>query len=144
MNVRMMVEILPPCAHDRGYADCRTKMLRIGGDRGKRLRRGREQQAIDLRLVLIYISHQSRMATEHTSRAGRGSRTQIDLRVVLDERTSSRRSLWVNRCEILLPDIVHGTVHRAHREFLEVKQQIPTQRRLVRKIEPRVDLVIRE
>jgi hypothetical protein len=43
-------------------------------------------------------------------------------------RTSSCRSLWVNRCEVLLPDIVHGTVHRAHREFLEVKQQIPTQR----------------
>jgi hypothetical protein len=31
-------------------------------------------------------------------------------------RTSSRRSLWINRCEILLPDIVHGTVHRAQRE----------------------------
>jgi hypothetical protein len=43
-------------------------------------------------------------------------------------RTSSRRSLWVNRCEILLPDIVHDAVHRAHREFLEVKQQISTQR----------------
>jgi hypothetical protein len=128
MNVRMMVEILPPCAHDRGYADCRTKMLRIGGDRGKRLRRGREQQAIDLRLVLI--CNRTNLGWQRNTRRGlaEGSRTQIDLPAVLDERSSSCRSLWVNRCEVLLPDIVHGGVHRAHREFLEVKQQIPIQR----------------
>ena len=37
---------------------------------------------------------------------------------------SGRVSLRVDRRKILLPDIVHGAVHRAHGEFFEFEQQI--------------------
>ena len=54
--------------------------------------------------------------------------------------TSSRRRLtnfdavqaaWgvrVDRRKVLLPDIVHGAVHRTHREFIQVQQQFLTER----------------
>ena len=83
------------------------------GEGPSRLAAARLPKEVELRSIFLLFWT--------TSAQAKASNLQV-------RRTSSRRSLWVNRCEILLPDIVHGAVHRAHREFLEVKQQIPTQR----------------
>ena len=53
VDVRMMVEALSPGMQDCGQSDPGAEMLWIGGDGGESLRRGREQQSVDLRFVLI-------------------------------------------------------------------------------------------
>jgi hypothetical protein len=60
------------------------------------------------------------------------------------EPASGRRSLRIDGCEVLLPDIVHGAVHWPHREFFQIEQQVLTERRLVREIKVCVNLVVRE
>jgi hypothetical protein len=48
-----MVEGLPPSVQHGGDTDPGSQVLRIGGDRGQRLRRGLEQEPVDLGLVLV-------------------------------------------------------------------------------------------
>ena len=48
-----MIEVLAPGVQHGRDADVGAQMLRIGGDRRQRLGRGREQQAVDLGLVLV-------------------------------------------------------------------------------------------
>jgi hypothetical protein len=43
-------------------------------------------------------------------------------------RPSRRFGLRIDHSKVLLPDIVHGAVHRAHRELIEIEQQILAER----------------
>jgi hypothetical protein len=51
-----------------------------------------------------------------------------DLFAGVHEPASGRRSLRIDGGDVLLPDIIHGAVHRTHREFFEVKQQVLIER----------------
>ena len=51
MNMRMMVQVLPPGVEHCDEAGLGAKMLRIGGDRAQRLGRGAEQDGVDCLLV---------------------------------------------------------------------------------------------
>ena len=53
MHVRMVLEGLAPGVQDGGDADAGTEVLGIGRNGGQRLGGGREQQSIDLGLVLV-------------------------------------------------------------------------------------------
>ena len=53
MHMRMMIEVLAPGVQHGGEADIGAEMLGVGGDRGEGLGGGREQQAVDLGLVLV-------------------------------------------------------------------------------------------
>ena len=39
-----------------------------------------------------------------------------------------RLGIRIDGGDVLLPDIIHGAVHRTHREFSEVEQQILVER----------------
>ena len=52
VDVRMVGERRAPGVQYGGQADARAEMLRVGGDRGQRLRGGSEQEVVDGRLVL--------------------------------------------------------------------------------------------
>ena len=53
MHMRMMLEVLAPGVQDGGDADVGAEVLGIGRNGGERLGCGREQQSIDLGLVLV-------------------------------------------------------------------------------------------
>ncbi len=53
MNMRMVLEILPPCVQDGDDADLGAEVLAIGGNGGESLGRCFEQQSVDLGLVLV-------------------------------------------------------------------------------------------
>ena len=53
MDVRVVIEVLPPRVQHGCYSDVGTEMLLIGGNGGERLGRRREQQTVDLGLVLV-------------------------------------------------------------------------------------------
>ncbi len=53
MDMGMMLKVLAPGVQDGGEADVGAEMFRIGRNGGERLGRGREQQSIDLSLVLV-------------------------------------------------------------------------------------------
>jgi len=55
-----------------------------------------------------------------------------------------RLGLRIDGGKVLLPDIIHGAVHRTHREVRKVQQQILIERRLLRQVKPERDLVVRE
>jgi len=48
-----MIEVLPPRMQHRRYAYIGAEMLRVSGNGRQRLRRGREEESVDLGLVLI-------------------------------------------------------------------------------------------
>ena len=52
VDVRMVGERRAPGVQYGGQADARAEMLRVGGDRGQRLRGGPEEEVVDGRLVL--------------------------------------------------------------------------------------------
>jgi hypothetical protein len=52
VDVRMMAERRAPGMQYGGQADARAQMLRVGGNRGQRLRCGPEQEVVDGRLVV--------------------------------------------------------------------------------------------
>ena len=52
VDVRMVGQRRAPGVQYGGQADARAQMLRVGGDRGQRLRGGPEQEVVDGRLVL--------------------------------------------------------------------------------------------
>ena len=52
VDVRMVGERRAPGVQHGGEADARAEMLRVGGDRGQRLRGGPEQEVVDGSLVL--------------------------------------------------------------------------------------------
>ena len=53
VDVRVVIEALSPGMQDSGEADIGAEVLWIGGDRRERLSRGREQQSVDLGLILV-------------------------------------------------------------------------------------------
>ena len=53
VDVRVVIEALSPGMQDSGEADVGAEVLWIGGDSGESLSRGREQQSVDLSLVVI-------------------------------------------------------------------------------------------
>ena len=65
MDVRVVIEALSPGVQDSGEADVGAEVLWIGGDRRERLSRGREQQSIDLGLVLVGDGTDLRRQSEH-------------------------------------------------------------------------------
>ena len=59
VDMRVVVEGLAPGVQHGGDADPGPKVLRIGGDRGQRLRRGLEQEPVEPGLVLVGQSAES-------------------------------------------------------------------------------------
>ena len=53
MDMRVMIQVLPPRVQHAGDADRGTEMLGVRGDGGQRLGCRREQQAVDPGLVLV-------------------------------------------------------------------------------------------
>jgi hypothetical protein len=53
MDMGMMLEILTPGVQDGGDADAGAEVLGIGGNGSEHRGRGREQQSVDLGLVLV-------------------------------------------------------------------------------------------
>ena len=77
MDVRVVVEVLAPGVQDGGDADVGAEMLGIGGDRRQRLGRRREQQAVDLGLVLVGDGADRGRQREHDVEVG--NRQQLRL-----------------------------------------------------------------
>src|SRR5215831_4601215 len=53
MDMGMMLEVLTPGVQDGGDADAGAEVLGIGGNGSEHRGRGREQQSVDLGLVLV-------------------------------------------------------------------------------------------
>src|SRR5439155_21462643 len=53
MHMRMVLEVLAPSVQHSGDADVGAKVLGIAGNGGERLGCGREQQSVELGLVLV-------------------------------------------------------------------------------------------
>ena len=66
----MVIEVLSPGVQDGSKANLRAQMLLIRCDGGERLRCGGEQQAIDLRLVLVGDGADRRWQGEHDVEIG--------------------------------------------------------------------------
>ena len=73
----MVVERLAPAVQHRDDADPGPEVLRIGGDRGQRLGRGLEQQAVDPGLVLVGDRAERGRQGEHDMEVG--DRQQLGL-----------------------------------------------------------------
>jgi hypothetical protein len=65
MDVGMVIEVLTPCMEYGGQPDPSTQMFGIGGDSGKRLGGGLEQNAVHLGLVLVGDGADLRRQGEH-------------------------------------------------------------------------------
>ena len=61
----MVIEVLSPGVQYRGETDLGAEVLGVGGDLRERLGRGREQQAVDLGLVLVGDGADLRRQREH-------------------------------------------------------------------------------
>ena len=70
MDMRVMVEVLSPGVENRGQADVGAEVLRIAGDRGQRLGRGREQQAVHRHFILVGDGADDRRQREHDVEVG--------------------------------------------------------------------------
>ncbi len=70
MDVRVMIEVLAPRVQHGGDADVGAEVLGVGCNRGQRLGRCREQQAVDLGLVLIGDGADRRRQREHDVEVG--------------------------------------------------------------------------
>ena len=83
----MMIEVLAPGVQHGGDADVGAEVLGIGRDGGQRLGRGREQQAVDLGLVLVGDGADRGRQREHHVEVG--NRQQLGL-ARLEPRLSRR------------------------------------------------------
>ena len=77
MDMRMVVEVLPPSVQHTCDANCCSKMLRIGSDGRQCLCCGGEEEGIDFGLVLIGDGADRRRQREHDMEVG--NRQQLRL-----------------------------------------------------------------
>src|SRR5262245_20275758 len=70
MHMRMVLEVLAPSVQDSGDADVGAKVLGIAGNSGERLGCGREQQCVELGLVLVGDGSERSRQREHHVEVG--------------------------------------------------------------------------